>query len=107
MTAISEQLAKQRRCPHMTNAPGGQGLCVGAQCMMWRWTHDIRRIVKPKAISNIGREALLKETSQAVKEGFVVVKDGDVAVTLLRQTDQGFCGLAGRVAPDYREAADE
>jgi hypothetical protein len=104
MAAVSEPLAKQKRCPHLTNAPGGQGLCVGAQCMMWRWAYDIRRISAPKAISNIGRDAYQKEIKAAHDDGFVAVQDSPLGMTLVRERDVGFCGLAGRITPDVREA---
>lgn len=103
MAHVSQELAKQCRCPHMSNAPGGQGLCVAAQCMMWRWAYDLRRISAPKAISNLGRDAYAREVKSAVDDGFQVQQVSDTATVLIRQGQAGYCGLAGRVIPDLRE----
>ena len=103
MAHLSQELAKQFRCPHLSNAPGGQGLCVAAQCMMWRWAYDMRRIPAPKAISNLGRDAYAREVKKAVDEGFMVHQVSESATVLVRQTQGGYCGLAGRPTPDARE----
>jgi len=98
---VSEEKARQSRCPHATRGPDGlMGHCVASQCMMWRWAYDFSAIPAPNNSSNIAREEFAREVAARYSQGFEVYADLPSELRLRKKLTVGFCGLAGNASRD-------
>lgn len=83
MDAMTEEEAKTKWCPFVKPDYRGPDrmLCIGSACMAWRWGDVIciRKKPKPDDTRWLGP--------------FPFLKGGKC---WLRESDQGFCGLAGK-----------